>query len=362
MNWKPFLHQAFVPPVYTSMEVSDDGRIFIGRYRSSTKCNLVAGYVDDLDQNMLNIPCGPILSSYEDLLMKIKTILAAIPVSKDPFLYIPRKASISPYTMDSKFMKKINSLLEEAKTMTKHAEQTEKMRTPHKSDHRKNGQKMPTLPLHINEPSQNLYFSQQEAEEEQIIHFEPPAPAVIAEDDGDQPEAIQKTLPMTQDEFLTMLAGMDVQVKKPKMDYDLRMTITKPKPGVKITSLQYRLDFGKYFLEKKPDFKEVLAGKGIINGKEEELLMFNNEYFKDSNIPIATKKDGQFVKTSTSSALIQMICNDLNISISQISGATTIIRFDVIPVTVKSLEDCNFILSNMRREVLAPSSNSTNNQ
>lgn len=353
MNWKPFLHQAFVPPVYTSMEVSADERFFIGKYRTATKINLIAGYVERPNENLLDIQCGPILSNYEELAAKIKTILSVIPIEKDAFLFIPRRASVSPWTMDSKFTKKINALMEESSLIKKQKSKQEQP-SPFISNNRKNGRRQQASPFANDHPPAN----------EDIPIPQEPGPNItngVHVSETTAEELPVKILPMTQDEFLSMLAGIEVREKKARLDYDLRMTINKPKVGAKVNTLQFRLDLGKYFLENKPDFKEVLAGKGMINGKEEELLMFDNMYFKDKNMLISMKKEGKFEKTSTSAGLIQMVVEDLKIPISQISGNITIIKFDVIPVTVKDLPDSTFVLTNMRREV-TDSTTSNNNQ
>lgn len=87
--------------------------VIIGKYQVAFGYRIRAGFVHGSCYE-LDLCCGSSKKDYEELLDKVKIIIAANPMN-EPFKGIPSFSSIKPYPKDDDFMLTIDKLVENAR-------------------------------------------------------------------------------------------------------------------------------------------------------------------------------------------------------------------------------------------------------
>lgn len=348
MIWKPLFSPMFVPPNYTAMEATEDGRIWIGKFRKGDIIYLRAGYLNRPDEIRMDIHCGGDLRLYEQLLEKLKDIINASPEEIDIFLKFLPTSVIFPYNLDKRYMSRLQ------KSHQKAMEQTKPLPVLQRKVVRK------PLKLH-----QNGTTSETDKLEQLV-----PAPAApilpISQAPQQEEEPEEKDLPMDQDAFLSMLAGLDTGIsslvgRQEQVDYDFRIIVVNPTSDGKVTSKSCKITFGKYFISNQCLFTFLVTSPTTIAGKKEQVLIFDSGYFAshedrvDIKYPKKFEEAGKKIMSTpfNNTALAMKILRDIDSPENKALNAVTTYKWDVFPIKIKDVEEKpkNFILRNFRRTV-----------
>lgn len=113
MVYMPLEKNHFIYHAYEDLLIgaiySSYHNIWIGKVRFLYGYRLRSGFLDDTAGCNLDICCGPLPKYYNDLLLKVRSIIMRNPLH-DPFREIPNRSLIKPYYNDIDFCNTIDEL------------------------------------------------------------------------------------------------------------------------------------------------------------------------------------------------------------------------------------------------------------
>lgn len=346
MEWKSYNISPFDSKTFADTRVTTDGRIWVTKFKGRSGIRLQAGYLADPDAVQLDIGTIETQKEFTSLRDNIVKIIEYNGPEK-PFERIPPRTK-SPTGVSYKKDKIFINIIE---ALVRSVDQREDI-VPSKKAQPTNG--IPLVPEPVPSPPD-------------IVQFQPQPEQQGEDASSSLAEVEQQDLEMSADDFLTLMSRFNftapVKTKSGgygHLDYDLRLTITRPR--LIRNPLSYRLNIGNYFRANHLNYKTLLVGAGPIKeGKQTIVLLFDNKL-------LATDQSNFLLQQRTIKGKKEMaldinnanLCKKILLEAGVLSqsgrvGTNTHYLFDVKAMVIKDAQeekDKNFFLVNMRKEVV----------